>query len=949
MPPPSEVPRKKARKAAVQDLSTLTVKELREVCKERGVPCHGAKALILERLQAEQQAETPASSSPVGLPLPPTRSPLRGADSFMEAVEASQASAASAVTTVLTSFTKKLTAMPREKLRSACDARGLATHGTQQQLVGRLAALLVPADGMEGASQASTYEEVPASSDTLSLPGLQAACRECGLPHNGTASELAERLATHVAEEETHEVPADDPVSEELDDPVASFAPTVKDTLGGKVAMPVPTMPEDMVSPRRPQRHLKERKVLEASPADSIPAAQPDFMSSASQDAKAEDVAPSQGTLVPVPAVPTVPSVPTVQKEVPEVEMEEMPAMSQHLDDGFRAGLRLLHTEELRRACLERGLDFQGSKGDLLNRLLGHFARAPPPTPTQDLGVACGRRRTQETKETVLPPMENLKVNKDIRMADQQERPETGEHKYHKSEKKGKTEKAEKTKTVKTVELKSKDSDSKAPKASHIEIPKEIQQLRPLEPTVKAPVLRTLLSRPRSTVQAAAPNFTALWRTMCPEVQKQTSTADAGVGLSVAPPGRSKPRGRSVTRRPRGPRIGTCHARTVAGGPCRNAGRLRPDGARYVYCARHSQRWARYETVGVEDLKPMPKEIPKEIPREIKKPKVSKSRARIASQDGPEARTSRPIPTPARADSKPKPLPPKPKLPSPAKPTVLTRRKDRQDRPRESPKTSQKTQSPKAEGVKRVKRTQEVLELPGLAKVMALLPQPKRPCKRLQLPCGVLPKMHPVIEFEWVPSWLLEQADSKRLWQVSFLQQEATLCQREEENARLNEQLTVLQASKQLRDLSATHTGKEDTPDVLEEEAKPLKCDFGCQTVSPLGGMAWHANPAIEKLLEDLTKVTSQQGSSLQPADLDKLQVEVDKVVNHWRKEFFGKRRDARITRSLSQSQSRLMSEVPSPATAFPAAPPAGAPAAPTMLEADVVAQTPSLGTIKPS
>ena len=338
---------------------------------------------------------------------------------------------------------------------------------------------------------------------------------------------------TSVTIQETHEVPADDPVSEELDDPVASFAPTVKDTLGGKVAMPVPTMPEDMVSPRRPQRHLKERKVLEASPADSIPAAQPDFMSSASQDAKAEDVAPSQGTLVPVPAVPTVPSVPTVQKEVPEVEMEEMPAMSQHLDDGFRAGLRLLHTEELRRACLERGLDFQGSKGDLLNRLLGHFARAPPPTPTQDLGVACGRRRTQETKETILPPMENLKVNKDIRMADQQERPETGEHKYHKSEKKGKTEKAEKaekTKTVKTVELKSKDSDSKAPKASHMEIPKEIQQLRPLEPTVKAPVLRTLLSRPRSTVQAAAPNFTALWRTMCPEVQKQTSTADAGRG-----------------------------------------------------------------------------------------------------------------------------------------------------------------------------------------------------------------------------------------------------------------------------------------------------------------------------------------------------------------------------------------------------------------------------------
>ena len=316
-------------------------------------------------------------------------------------------------------------------------------------------------------------------------------------------------------------------MTEELDDPVASFAPTVTNTLGDKVAMPVPTMPEDIVSPRRPQRQLKGRKVLEASPAESIPAAQPDFMSSASQDAKAEDVAPSQGSLVPVPAVPTVPSVPTVQKEVPQVEMQATPAMSQHLDDGFRAGLRLLHTEELRRACLERGLDFQGGKGDLLNRLLGHFARAPPPTPTQDLGVACGRSQTQETKDTILPPTEELNVNKDIRMADaQQERPEKAEPK---AEKKGeKTEKAEKAKPAE-----SKESDSKAPKASHIEIPKEIQQLRPLEPTVKAPVLRTLLSRPRSTVQAAAPNFTALWRTMCPEVQKQTSTADAGRGTSM--------------------------------------------------------------------------------------------------------------------------------------------------------------------------------------------------------------------------------------------------------------------------------------------------------------------------------------------------------------------------------------------------------------------------------
>ena len=32
--------------------------------------------------------------------------------------------------------------------------------------------------------------------------GSQSRGRACGLPHNGTASELAERLATHVAEEE---------------------------------------------------------------------------------------------------------------------------------------------------------------------------------------------------------------------------------------------------------------------------------------------------------------------------------------------------------------------------------------------------------------------------------------------------------------------------------------------------------------------------------------------------------------------------------------------------------------------------------------------------------------------------------------------------------------------------------------------------------------------------
>ena len=47
--------------------------------------------------------------------------------------------------------------------------------------------------------------------------------------------------------QKTREVPAEDPVTEDLDDPIASFAPTETDTLDDKVAVHVPTMPEDMV------------------------------------------------------------------------------------------------------------------------------------------------------------------------------------------------------------------------------------------------------------------------------------------------------------------------------------------------------------------------------------------------------------------------------------------------------------------------------------------------------------------------------------------------------------------------------------------------------------------------------------------------------------------------------------------------------------------------------
>ena len=123
---------------------------------------------------------------------------------------------------------------------------------------------------------------------------------------------------------------------------------------------------------------------------DSIRAAQPDFTwfhEFRESRCQSWRCVSSQASLVPVPSC-------TMQKEVAHVEKQEMPVMSQPFDDGFRAGLRLLHapTRRWRSALclLEHGLDFQGSKGDLLNRLLRHFARAPLPTPTQDLVVACG-------------------------------------------------------------------------------------------------------------------------------------------------------------------------------------------------------------------------------------------------------------------------------------------------------------------------------------------------------------------------------------------------------------------------------------------------------------------------------------------------------------------------------------------------------------------------------
>ncbi|CAE7721632.1 unnamed protein product [Symbiodinium sp. KB8] len=56
------------------------------------------------------------------------------------------------------------------------------------------------------------------------------------------------------------------------------------------------------------------------------------------------------------------------------------------------------------------------------------------------------------------------------------------------------------------------------------------------------------------------------------------------------------------------------------------------------------------------------------------------------------------------------------------------------------------------------------------------------------------------------------------------------------------------EAAKQLDVISSTHVKE------AKVQEKPEQKDAGCQTIFRLGGMAWHANPAVQKLLEELMK-----------------------------------------------------------------------------------------------
>ncbi|CAE7470521.1 unnamed protein product [Symbiodinium sp. CCMP2456] len=136
------------------------------------------------------------------------------------------------------------------------------------------------------------------------------------------------------------------------------------------------------------------------------------------------------------------------------------------------------------------------------------------------------------------------------------------------------------------------------------------------------------------------------------------------------------------------------------------------------------------------------------------------------------------------------------------------------------------------------------------------------------------------------------------------------------------------EAAKQLDAISSTQVKE------AKVQEKPEQKDAGCQTIFRLGGMAWHANPAVQKLLEDLMKV-STQGPTADPDQVDKLDDEVSVIMEKWRKTF--------IERNRQRGNSLRRQPPPEihamPPAQVPAAAPTAPQAPPVMLEADLVAR----------
>jgi len=253
----------------VQDLTSLSTRELRIACTEHGLLTGGSKMVLVERLTAmvmapiderppslvNRSSSVPASQpdasaqSPSRLPslwVPPTRSPLREetrADT-QDIVSTPSAQAglqlqacryspeseqvalgAKSAQDIVTTVARELSLLPRHELREACLRVGIPAQGSKAELVDRLAALAAtdaplgeeevlqaprPTDSPEAPPiNTDGFEEsqdIPASLQGLSLEALQAACRACGLSTSGDEAALTTRLALLMSQPETAEM-----------------------------------------------------------------------------------------------------------------------------------------------------------------------------------------------------------------------------------------------------------------------------------------------------------------------------------------------------------------------------------------------------------------------------------------------------------------------------------------------------------------------------------------------------------------------------------------------------------------------------------------------------------------------------------------------------------------------------------------------------------------------
>eukprot|EP00930_Biecheleria_cincta_P034182 TRINITY_DN2363_c0_g1_i6.p1 TRINITY_DN2363_c0_g1~~TRINITY_DN2363_c0_g1_i6.p1 ORF type:complete len:2350 (-),score=650.32 TRINITY_DN2363_c0_g1_i6:17-7066(-) len=694
----------------VQDLSVLSVKQLRQACKDQGLPSTGNKAALIDRLaqlvsmhteaapapseealeepEKDKVVQAPAKKVQVGnavdpaeaecsekLWVPATRSPLRGGATQIRDADAEQrpafedAAVAAATYEVVAALARDLSALPLQELRKACRLRGLPSDGIRSELVGRLAALMAPGvsqGGVEdrGNSQrnfepsATTppgSEDVPSSLDGLGLPALRAACLACGLPADGDEAALTSRLAMHMASQAEVTTGQDAEAPEEPAGSAKEGAEDKEDVVKKEREDERDMLTEEalgLCEAGTPRRHNQDKRdethrdnvAHGHSPLGSmdIPAAQPDLQ---------DGIVGGCAGAVPCHA-----------------------ASPQRLEDGVRAGLRLLHTEELRRACAERGLETTGKKGVLLTRLLDYAAKAPAPTPSEASEASpqpeSKRPRLQDARpggtvshvSSVLVHQEpEPVVNPEPQPGDQSLHLEqvVQHHEVEQFEKTGDNEQQVLVQQVQREQPTEQEPAREQARQLQASFLKGRARAAQAQASVGAaqqgetiqslagPLDSSLLKRPRSELSLlkrgrnpepaagpTGPNLAGLWQTM--SAAKPTArTANArpathdffmpaeGVGLTLRPPAHGKLRiagggistgygsgassaagfdSRLRSRSRRAEAVGTCHAWTAAGIPCRCVGQHRTPRARFAYCGKHAAKWARFESVTVDEL-----------------------------------------------------------------------------------------------------------------------------------------------------------------------------------------------------------------------------------------------------------------------------------------------------------------------------------------------------------